>query len=150
MREQMPPPSIKNGEHVVVFDGVCTLCNGWANFLIRHDPGQVFRLASVQSLEGQALLRWFGLPTDRFDTVGYVAGGKLYVRSDAVLRIVIQLPGAWPLLGGLRLIPRPLRDWCYDRVALNRYRLFGRYDGCLLPSDDHDRRFLHDRPTSAA
>ena len=66
--------------------------------------------------------------------------------ADAVLRIVAQLPGAWRLLAVLRLLPRVLRDWCYDRIALNRYRLFGRYDSCLLPDPDHDRRFLESRP----
>tara|TARA_R110000868_G_scaffold153149_2_gene378518 strand:+ start:183 stop:617 length:435 start_codon:yes stop_codon:yes gene_type:complete len=144
MTDQVPPPSIQNGERVVLFDGVCKLCNGWAKFLIRHDPQQKFRLASVQSAEGQALLRWFALPTDRFDTMGYVEAGTLYVRSDAVLRIVAQLPGIWRFMAWLRVIPRAVRDWCYDRIALNRYRLFGRYDSCLLPSADHRRRFLHD------
>ena len=144
MNDQVIPASVQRGESVVLFDGVCKLCNGWAKFLIRHDAQQTFRLASVQSSEGQALLRWFALPTDRFDTMVYIERGELLVRSDAVLRIVAQLPGPWRWLAWLRLIPRPLRDWCYDRIALNRYRLFGRYDSCLLPSADHDRRFLHD------
>lgn len=144
MNDQPIPPSIKRGESVVLFDGVCRLCNGWAKFLIRHDRQHRFRLASVQSQEGQALLRWFALPTDRFDTLAYVERGELFVRSDAVLRIVVQLPRPWRWLAVLRLIPRPLRDWCYDRIATNRYRLFGRYQRCLLPSADHARRFLHD------
>lgn len=138
------PPFIQPGERVVLFDGVCKLCNGWAQFLIRHDPEQRFRLCSVQSLEGQTILRWFGLPTEYFDTMAYVEGTELFVRSTAVLRILAQLPAPWRLLAWLRLIPRPLRDWCYDRIALNRYRLFGRYDSCLLPSADHARRFLHE------
>ncbi|VXC34155.1 conserved hypothetical protein [Pseudomonas sp. 8AS] len=138
------PPHIQPAERVVLFDGVCTLCNGWAKFLIRHDRERRFRLCSVQSAEGQAILRWFGLPTEHFDTMAYVEGAELFVRSTALLRILAQLPAPWGLLAGLRLIPRPLRDWGYDRIALNRYRLFGRYDSCLLPSADHARRFLHD------
>lgn len=138
------PPFIQPGERVVLFDGVCKLCNGWAKFLIRHDPAARFRLCSVQSSEGQAILQWFGLPTDHFDTMAYVESGALFVRSTAVLRILAQLPAPWRLLAGLRLVPRPLRDWCYDRIALNRYRLFGRYDSCLLPDADHARRFLHE------
>lgn len=137
------PPFIQPGERVVLFDGVCKLCNGWAKFLIEHDPEQRFRLASVQSAQGQALLEWFGLPTDHFDTMALIENGQLLVRSAAVLRIFAQLPGAWRHLALLRVIPRPLRDWGYDRIALNRYRLFGRYDSCLLPSADHARRFLH-------
>ena len=140
----MSPPFIQPGERVVLFDGVCKLCNGWAKFLIRHDAEQRFRLASVQSAEGQELLAWGGLPTERFDTMALIENGQMLLRSDAVLRIVAQLPNPWRWLAWLRFIPRPVRDWCYDRVALNRYRLFGRYDSCLIPNADHARRFLHD------
>lgn len=144
MTQQAPPPFLQPGERVVLFDGVCKLCNGWANFLIRHDRAQHFRLCSVQSEQGQALLAWFGLPTDHFDTMAYLEDGQLFVRSDAVLRILGQLPRPWRAPAVFRVLPRALRDWCYDRIALNRYRLFGRYDTCLLPSPDHAKRFLHD------
>lgn len=136
------PPHLLPGERLVLFDGVCKLCNGWAKFLIRHDRQQLFRLASVQSAEGQAILQYFGLPLDRFDTMAYVEDGQLLVRSTAVLRILAQLSPPWRWLVWLRLCPEVLRDWCYDRIALNRYRLFGRYDRCLLPSADHAKRFL--------
>ena len=144
MQVQTRPPFIQAGERVVLFDGVCTLCNGWARFLIEQDSEQRFRLASVQSPQGQALLAWAGLPTDHFDSMALVENGQMLLRSDAVLRVLAQLPGAWRYLAWLRVVPRPLRDWCYDRIALNRYRLFGRYEQCLLPSADHARRFLHD------
>jgi predicted DCC family thiol-disulfide oxidoreductase YuxK len=134
-------PCLAN-QRVVLFDGVCKLCNGWAKFLIKHDQQQIFRLASVQSAEGQAILQWFGLPLDHFDTMAYVDDGVLFVRSAAVLQIVALLPAPWSWLRHLRLCPRPLRDGCYDRIALNRYRLFGRYQSCLLPSADHAKRFL--------
>lgn len=137
------PPHLQPGERVVLFDGVCKLCNGWVKFLIRHDRQRRLRLASVQSPQGQAILAWFGLPTERFETMAYVEDGELFVRSTAVLRIVAQLPWPWRAFAWLRLCPRPWRDWCYDRIALNRYRLFGRYDSCLLPDPDHERRFLH-------
>jgi predicted DCC family thiol-disulfide oxidoreductase YuxK len=136
------PPHLLPGERLVLFDGVCKLCNGWAKFLIRHDQQQLFRLASVQSVEGQAILQYFGLPLDHFDTMAYIEDGQLLVRSTAVLRILAQLSRPWRWLAWLRLCPRPLRDWCYDRIALNRYRLFGRYDSCLIPSTDHAKRFL--------
>lgn len=136
------PPHIQAGERVVLFDGICRLCNGWAKFLIRHDRQRRFRLCSVQSTEGQAILVWFDLPSDVFETLLYIEGSRLFVRSDAVLRIVGQLPGAWQLLTCLRVLPRGLRDFCYERIARNRYRLFGRNDSCLLPDPDHDQRFL--------
>jgi len=144
MTERTPPPFIQAGERVVLFDGVCKLCNAWARFLIRHDRARRFRLCAVQSTEGQALLAWCGLPTHHFETMAYLEGDHLFVRTDAVLRIVGQLPWPWRPLAALRILPRALRDGCYDRIALNRYRLFGRHDQCLLPSPDHAKRFLHD------
>ena len=136
------PPFVGPTDCVVLFDGVCKLCNGWANFIIRHDPDQQVRLASVQSIEGQVLLEWAGLPQDAFDTMAVIDCGRLYVRSEACLQVMRRLPAPWPWLGLLRAVPRPLRDWGYSRIALNRYRLFGRYDDCQLPTADHGRRFL--------
>ncbi|NJJ60225.1 putative DCC family thiol-disulfide oxidoreductase YuxK [Pseudomonas sp. SJZ103] len=137
-----PAPLLKPGETVVLFDGVCKLCNGWARFLIRHDRQRRVRLAAVQSPEGQALLAWAGLPLDQFDTLAVIRDRHYWVRSDAVLEIIAQLPRAWRPLLLLRGIPRVLRDWAYDRIARNRYRLFGKYDTCLLPDADHEQRFL--------
>lgn len=136
------PPHVRAEDRVVLFDGVCRLCAGWVRFLLRHDRDQRFLLCSVQSAEGQAILRHFGLPTDHFDTMLLVEGERAWQKSDAFLRVVRRLPGAWPLLAALNVIPRPLRDWCYDRIALNRYRLFGRREQCLLPEAGHAGRFL--------
>jgi predicted DCC family thiol-disulfide oxidoreductase YuxK len=137
-----PAPFLKPGESVVLFDGVCKLCNGWARFLIRHDQQRRVRLAAVQSPEGQALLAWAGLPVDQFDTMAVIRDRHYWERSDAFLEVIRQLPGRWQPLRVLRILPRRLRDWAYDRIALNRYRLFGKYDSCLLPSPDHELRFL--------
>ncbi|WP_263263285.1 thiol-disulfide oxidoreductase DCC family protein [Pseudomonas sp. RIT-PI-S] len=141
-----PAPLLAEGETVVLFDGVCKLCNGWAKFVIRHDRSQRIRLATVQSAEGKALLAWAGLPVDAFDTMAVIRGQHYWVRSEAFFEVVRRLPGAWPALRLLRVCPRPLRDWLYDRIALNRYRLFGRYDTCQLPTPDHQRRFLKALP----
>lgn len=137
-----PAPLLMPGETVVLFDGVCKLCNGWARFLIRYDRSQRIRLATVQSPEGQALLAWAGMPQDQFDTMAVIRDNRYWLRSDAFFEVVAQLPGIWRPLGLLRLCPRSLRDWAYDRIALNRYRLFGKYDHCLIPTPDHERRFL--------
>jgi predicted DCC family thiol-disulfide oxidoreductase YuxK len=137
-----PAPLLAPGETVVLFDGVCKLCNGWAKFLIRHDRHHRIRLASVQSPEGQALLAWAGLPVDAFNTMAVIRDRHYWVRSEAFFEVVALLPAAWPMLRLLRVFPRWFRDWAYDRIALNRYRLFGKYDVCLLPNPDHQRRFL--------
>ncbi|WP_182852903.1 thiol-disulfide oxidoreductase DCC family protein [Metapseudomonas otitidis] len=143
MPSETQPPFIGPDDRVVLFDGVCKLCNGWARFLIRHDRRERLKLASVQSPEGQALLAWYGLPTDHFETLAYIEGQRLHVRTDAVLRVLGQLPAHWHWLRLFRVVPAPVRDWLYDRVALNRYRLFGRHPVCMLPHPDHERRFLH-------
>lgn len=137
-----PAPLLKPGETVVLFDGVCKLCNGWARFLIRHDRQRRVRLATVQSPEGQALLAWAGLPVDQFDTMAVIRDRHYWERSDAFFEVIGQLPARWQPIRWLRIVPRTLRDWAYDRIARNRYRLFGRYDTCLLPNPDHEQRFL--------
>lgn len=137
-----PAPLLKPGETVVLFDGECKLCNGWVRFIMRHDRQRRLKLAAVQSPEGQALLAWAGLPLDPFDTLAVIRDQRYWVRSDAVFEIIAQLPGAWRGWLLLRGIPRGLRDWAYDRIARNRYRLFGKYDSCLLPDPDHEQRFL--------
>lgn len=137
-----PPPGIAPSDRVILFDGVCRLCNGWSRFIIRYDKAHRFRLAHIQSEAGQAILRHFGLPTDRFDTMLYIEDGHLFEKSDAFLRIVVQLGWPWRTLGALGVVPQHLRDLLYDSIARNRYRLFGRYVSCKPPQPDHERRFL--------
>ena len=142
LTRQTSAPILTAGETVVLYDGTCKLCNGWAKFLIRHDRHHRVRLATVQSPEGQALLAWAGLPRDNFNTIALIRGDRCWVRSDAFFEVVKLLPGAWPVLQLFSIVPRWLRDWLYDLIARNRYRLFGKYDACVLPAPDHPRRFL--------
>lgn len=136
------PPGISHEDRVVLFDGVCNLCNGWVQFLIKRDPQANLRLAAVQSQAGQAILAWAGLPTDRFDAMVFVEGGKAYVKSDAFLRVVRHLPRPWRWLRLGLAVPRVLRNWLYNRIALNRFALFGRAEACMMPTPDVARRFL--------
>lgn len=135
-------PYLKDGESAILFDGVCKLCNAWSNFIIRHDHRRRFKLASVQSAEGKAILAHFGYPTHRFDTMLVVHEGACYERSEAFFVVMGELGMPWKALLVFQLIPRGLRNWLYDRIALNRYRLFGRYDYCALPTPDHEERFI--------
>jgi predicted DCC family thiol-disulfide oxidoreductase YuxK len=136
------PPFVNKDDRIVLFDGVCKLCNGSVVFLIKHDKHHVFKFASVQSKQGKAILTWFGFPTDYYETMLYVESNKAYTKSDAFLKIISALPRPWCYLIGLKVCPRWLRDWIYDRVALNRYVIFGKYNQCLLPSSDHKGRFI--------
>ncbi len=87
-------------------------------------------------------MQWCGLPTDTFDTMVYVEDGQAYFRSTAFLKIVAHLPFPYPLLGLGWVIPQMLRDWLYDRIALNRYRLFGRRSTCMMPDKTLAKRFI--------
>lgn len=131
------------GKGVVLFDGVCNLCNGAVNFIITRDPQARFRFAALQSPVGAALLADHGLAVHgEPDTLYLVEGGLLYARSTAALRIARRLRGAWPLLALLLVVPRPVRDAVYSWVARHRYRWFGRADTCRVPTPELKARFL--------
>ena len=138
----MEVPYLQDKENVILFDGVCKLCNAWSNFIIGHDHGRRFRLASVQSIEGQAILAHFGYSTDYFDTMLVVRGAACFEKSDAFFVVMDELGCPWKAVLMFKLLPKRLRNWVYDRIALNRYRIFGKYDVCLLPTPDHAGRFL--------
>ena len=128
---------------VLLFDGVCNLCNGLVRFLVRRDPAGRIRYASLQSEAGQALLARAGLPEDP-DTVVLVEGDRAYTKSAAVVRVAELLGWPYRLLRVARLLPRRLRDAGYDVVAANRYDWFGRRERCMVPDDDVRDRFLDD------
>jgi len=121
---------------VVLFDGVCNLCNGFVQFILPRDTNGRFRFASLQSAVGQELLAEHGLPTDELESVVLIEGDDCYTKSDAVIRIAELLGGVYALLGPFRVLPRRLRDWAYDFVAARRYRWFGKKDQCAMPPSD--------------
>ncbi|GMV90363.1 MAG: thiol-disulfide oxidoreductase [Candidatus Hydrogenedentota bacterium] len=130
-------------EHpVLLFDGVCNLCNGAVQFIIKRDTDAQFRFASLQSDAGQALLNQHDLPTEDFDTMVYIEGDTVYTKSTAGLRIARRLGGLWPLLYAFIVIPRPIRDAVYGVIVRNRYRWFGKRDDCMVPTPDLRARFL--------
>jgi predicted DCC family thiol-disulfide oxidoreductase YuxK len=138
------PPNVGVNDCVILFDGVCKLCNTWSQFIIKVDTQQRFKLCSVQSPEGQNILRHFEMPTDHFDTMLYVEGNQFFDKSDAFLNVINKLGLPWRLLYIFKIIPKGIRNWLYDRIALNRYNLFGKYDTCMLPNKENENRFLKD------
>lgn len=128
---------------VVLFDGVCNLCNGFVNFLIDRDPGERLAFAALQSDAGQRLLAEAGLPADSLQSVVVVDAGRTFTRSTAALRILRRLGGPWSVLALPALaVPRPLRDVVYDWIARKRYGWFGRQELCRIPTPELRRRFL--------
>ena len=129
-------------EHaLILFDGVCNLCNASVQFIIRRDPRAYFQFASLQSPLGQRVLRESGWPGEALSSIILIEDGHYYDESTAALRIASRLTGAWRLLSVFRIIPRPLRDAAYRLVAKHRYRWFGRRDSCMLPTGELSARF---------
>lgn len=133
---------MQNQKQVLLYDGVCNLCNGMVRFVIRWDRKNKIQFASLQSETGKSYLEELGLPTDDLDTLVYVKAGRHFTRSSAVLEIVKDMGGFWRLLYVLIIIPRCLRDPVYRLVARMRYRVFGKRDNCRLPSPEIQERFL--------
>lgn len=127
---------------VIYFDGVCGLCSRLVDFVIRRDPEGRFRFAALQSPRGEAILRMTGLPAGSLESVIVEDGGRLYERSDAVLRVWRRLGFPWSLLAVGVIVPRPLRDALYGFVARRRYGWFGKRDACRVPTPAERERFL--------
>lgn len=127
---------------IVLFDGVCNLCNRYVQFLVERDDEGRFYFASLQSEVGRDLLAEHDRPTDDLESVVLIEGEESYGKSTAVLRIAYLLGGAYRLCWPLRFLPRRLRDWAYDVVANRRYRWFGQRDQCMVPTGDLESRFL--------
>jgi predicted DCC family thiol-disulfide oxidoreductase YuxK len=142
----MPPPAAEtnapSGTAVVLFDGVCNLCNASVNFIIDRDPAGHFKFAALQSEAASGMLAPCGPSGEALSSVVLLEEGRCYERSAAALRIARRLSGAWPLLYAFVVVPRPLRDAVYDWVARNRYRWFGKRDACRLPTPELRARFL--------
>jgi len=128
--------------HVIVFDGVCNFCSAYVRFVVRRDRSRRFRFAPLQSVTGAGLLRLHGLDPADVNTFLLVKNDRAYTRSDAVIEVSKDLDGCWKAGRFLAVIPRPFRDRLYDFLARNRYRLFGRKDVCVVPTEDMADRFL--------
>jgi predicted DCC family thiol-disulfide oxidoreductase YuxK len=148
---QLPPYSYRNDPQVprfpddkglIVFDGVCVLCTSWARFVLERDTGFAFRMTTVQSRLGQALFRHYGLDTSTFETNLVLIDGRASAKLDTVAAVCERIGGTWRAMSAVRLLPRPLADWAYDRIALNRYALFGRTDSCMIPPPEWKERFI--------
>jgi predicted DCC family thiol-disulfide oxidoreductase YuxK len=139
--------SLAPAQAVIVFDGVCMLCNGWVRFLLRHDRKQRYRFAAMQGDSGRGLLVSHGLDPDdpaSFLLIEYdiSASPRISTDTDAMRRVLIGLGGAWRLAALFALLPRWMRDPLYRAVARNRYRWFGRHDVCMVPDPAQAHRFL--------
>ena len=142
---QVPP--VTEGAHLVLYDGVCGLCSRVLHFLLAHDRRRVFTFASLQSAAGRDMVERFGGNPDELTSFGVVADyrtnrARMFIRSRAALFVAGELGWPWKAAVMFRVLPTAILDRAYDVVARNRYRVFGRYDQCLIPSPEVRRRFI--------
>jgi predicted DCC family thiol-disulfide oxidoreductase YuxK len=127
---------------VLLFDGVCNLCNASVQWVLQRDRKGIFQFAALQSETGQQLLQQFGFDPSTFNTVVLVDGDRIYTRSDAALEVAVRLGWPWRLMGVFFMVPRFLRNGVYNWIARNRYRWFGQSDACMLPRPEWKSRFI--------
>lgn len=128
--------------NLIIFDGVCKLCAGTVNFVIRNEADPVFRFAPLQSETGARLMREHGVDPENADTFVVIADDRAYIKSDAAFRLLQHMRARWKILHVLRIFPRQLRDWAYDVVARHRYQWFGKFDECVAPTPELMERYI--------
>ncbi|MGY5847291.1 thiol-disulfide oxidoreductase DCC family protein [Salegentibacter sp. HM20] len=134
---------LPKNKKIILFDGVCNLCNNSVNFIIKHDKKDVFRFASLQSEIGQKLVSERGLDPEELDSIVLIEPGVAYYRkSTAALEISRELSGGYSLLKNFLFLPESLRDVVYDLVANNRYKWFGKQESCMIPTPELKAKFL--------
>jgi predicted DCC family thiol-disulfide oxidoreductase YuxK len=131
---------------VILFDGVCNMCNGFVNFVIKRDKKNLYKFASLQSVYGRGLLAHYGYNTLEYETMFLYDGKNIQTRSDAVMTVVSSLGGLWKLCAIYKIVPRFIRNGMYDFMARRRYRIFGRSETCMVPTPEVKSRFVDDLP----
>lgn len=127
---------------IILFDGVCNLCNGSVVFIIKRDKKDLFRFAAIQSDEGQELIQKHNIDTSKVDSILLIDGERYFSKSTAALKIARHLSSGYPLLFGFMILPRFFRNWVYDLIARNRYKWFGKKESCMIPTAELKAKFL--------
>lgn len=129
-------------KHIILFDGICNLCNGFVLFIIRRDKKGIFKFASLQSETGQQMLLRLGLEKNAFKSFVLIHGDKYYLKSTGILKMLRELKGFWRIFYVFILVPRFIRDFVYDMIAKSRYKIFGKQETCMIPTPELQNRFL--------
>jgi len=127
---------------ILLFDGICKLCNRLVIFVIRRDKDAKIKFTPLQSASGMSLLKKTGLSVHDINSIVFIEGENLFLKSSAVLHIFKALGCGWRLFYGFIIIPKFIRDFLYNIVARHRYRIFGKRETCMIPSPDIEKRFL--------
>ncbi|MHA7130956.1 thiol-disulfide oxidoreductase DCC family protein [Algoriphagus namhaensis] len=129
---------------IILFDGVCNLCNSSIDFIIQRDKNNSFLVGALQEKPGKSLVSKFDIPEDYLDSLVLIEEEKAFFKSTAALRIAKKLSGLWPIFYPLIYLPKGLRDAVYDWIARNRYRWFGKKDLCRFPTEEERAKFLNE------
>lgn len=127
---------------ILLFDGVCNLCNSSVTFVIQRDKKDLFRFAALQEPAGLELIEKHQIDTAKTDSIILIDNGKVYTKSTAALKVARHLGSAYPLLYAFMIIPNFIRNWVYDYVAKNRYKWYGKKDSCMIPTPELKSKFL--------
>ncbi|WP_103867623.1 thiol-disulfide oxidoreductase DCC family protein [Aquimarina sp. I32.4] len=134
---------VEKGKKIILFDGVCNLCNSTINFIIQHDKKDIFRYASLQGDIGKQLIAERNIDTSKLDSILLIDPAlAYYYKSTAALQIAKQLSGIYPLLSVFLILPTFFRDWVYDIIAKNRYKWFGKKESCMIPTSKLKALFI--------
>lgn len=128
---------------IILFDGVCSFCNRAVNFVVKRDKNSIIKFATLQSNFSKQLLETKGFQLEE-DSFALIENNKIFFRSTAALKVCRYLKGLWPLIYGLIIVPKFLRDAVYDVIAKNRYNWFGKKDVCMMPTANMRSRFLNE------
>lgn len=127
---------------IILFDGLCNLCDGAVQFVLKHDDDKNFLFASLQSETGQQLLKQFNFPLENFNSFVLLQNNNVYLRSTAALLVAKQLSGAIKFIYLFIIVPAFIRDWVYNWIAKRRYKWFGKKEACIVPTPELKARFL--------
>ena len=131
-----------NQKQIILFDGVCNFCNFWVNFVLEKDKKNVFRFAALQSEKARELSSRLNIDISSLDTFVLIVGEKFYIKSTVALMVCKKLDSMLKILFPLIILPAFIRDFVYDIIAKNRYKLFGRKESCRIPTQAEKEKFL--------
>jgi len=135
--------NIPNDKKIILFDGVCNLCDSTVQFLIKRDKKDIFRFVAIQSDLGQEIIQHIGIDTSKTDSIIlYIPGEAYYYKAEAALKIGKELGGVYSLLSIFTLLPKILSNGVYDFIARNRYKWYGKKDACMIPTPSMKAKFL--------
>lgn len=131
------------GKKIILFDGVCNLCDNTVQFIIRHDKHDVFRFVAIQSEIGQKIINYLGIDTSKTDSIIlYEPGNAYYYKAEAALKIARELGGIYGIIASLSILPNFIKNSVYDYIAKNRYKWYGKKEECMIPTPKMKAKFL--------